>query len=198
MSMNKRQGTKNEKQKGFTLIEIMTALSIFIIVITVSMGSIIGVFDTNRKSRSLKIVMSNLNTALETMSREIRFGRNYHCELDNLSGGNFTPPLNCNVPGGGVLLSFLSNDGEQIVYVLNDDGAIEASFDGGSSYTPITAPEINIQNLSFYVVGAGEAPANTLQPKVYISVRGEAGGTDKTKTSFAIQTMVSQRYLDNP
>jgi len=189
---------KIQKNRGFTLIEIMTALSIFILVMTVSMGSIIGVFDTNRKSRSLKVVMSNLNVAIETMSREIRFGRNYHCELDNITAGDFEPPLNCNVPGGGKLISFLSNDGNQIVYVLNDNGAIEASYDGGKNYETITGPEMDIKNLSFYVIGAGKAPSNTLQPRVYISIKGEAGESDKTKTSFSLQTMISQRYLDNP
>ena len=184
------------KDKGFTLIEIMTALSIFIIVMTVSMGSIIGIFDTNRKSRSLKTVMNNLNIAVETMSREIRFGQNYHCETNPDANGNFELPQNCNVSGGGKLLSFLSNDGEQLVYRINN-GAIEYSSDGGSKYVAITAPEITISNLSFYVIGAGSVPANTLQPKVYLNIRGESGESENTKTTFSLQTMISQRYLDN-
>lgn len=190
MKRSKKQNT------GFTLIEIMTALSIFIVVMTVSMGSIIGVFDTNRKSRSLKAVMGNLNIALETMSREIRFGRNYHCEIDPNASGSFASPQNCNVSGGGKLLSFLSNDGEQIVYRINGT-AIEASTNGGSSYTAITAPEVEITNLSFYVIGAGVVPINTLQPRVYVNVTGQSGKSEKTKSTFSLQTMISQRYLDN-
>jgi len=183
------------KNKGFTLIEIMTALSIFIIVMTVSMGSIIGIFDTNRKSRSLKVVMGNLNIAIETMSREIRFGRNYHCELSATANPPFTSARNC--PEGGELVSFLSNDGEQIVYHLNNN-AIEASRDGGSTYDKITAPEVVIDKLTFYVLGAGMAPLNTLQPRIYMNIGGEAGTTDKEKSAFSLQTMISQRYLDNP
>ena len=204
-SMNNQQPTTNNQQRaglprskrsfasGFTLIEIMTALSIFIVVMTVSMGSIVGIFDTNRKSRSLKVVMSNLNIAMETMSKEIRFGRNYHCEERADANKPSNSPKNCD--RGGELLSFLSNDGGHIVYRIKNN-AIEASMDGGSTYAPITAPEIVINNLKFYVLGAGTN--NTLQPRVHISVGGEAGTTDKTKSSFTLQTMISQRYLDNP
>jgi len=186
---------KTKKNKGFTLIEIMTALSIFIIVMTVSMGSIIGIFDTNRKSRSLKVVMSNLSIAIETMSREIRFGRDYHCEARWDSNPPFSSPRNC--PNGGELLSFLSNDGQQIVYRVNNN-AIETSNDGGDTYSQITAPEIVIDKLNFYVIGAGMAPANTLQPRVYMNIGGQSGTTDKTRSSFSLQTMISQRYLDSP
>src|SRR3989344_2766515 len=78
-------------KRGFTFIELMVAVSIFIVVMTISMGSIINVFDANRKSRSLKTVLNNLNLAVESMSKEMRFGRNYHC-----SSGTVTIPQNCN------------------------------------------------------------------------------------------------------
>ena len=84
--------------KGFTLIELMTAVSIFIVIMTVSMGSILSIFDANRKSRSLKTVMNNLNLALESMSREMRYGRSYNCGTDS--------DPNCS---GGTLMSFTSN-----------------------------------------------------------------------------------------
>ena len=187
-------GVSSQSERGFTLIELMTSLSIFLIVVTVSLGSIIGIFDANRKSRSLKTVMGNLNLAVETMSKEVRFGRNYHCEVNALSSPPFTSPQNCST--GGQLVSFLSNDDLQIVYRLNH-GTIEVSSNGGSSYTPLTAPEITIESLTFYVLGAGVAPSNTLQPKVIMNIRGEAGVNDKTKSIFTLQTTISQRYLDN-
>src|SRR3989338_687085 len=99
-------------KKGFTLIELMTALSIFIIVMTISMGSIIGIFDANRKSRSLKTVLNNLNLAVESMSREMRFGKNYHC-----GSGTVTDPQDC--PAGDTLISFLSSNNIQTTYRFN-------------------------------------------------------------------------------
>src|SRR3990167_9012172 len=87
-------------KKGFTLIELMVAISIFIVVMTISMGSILNVFDANRKSRSLKTVLNNLNLAVESMSKEMRFGKNYHC-------GSGTLPVPQKYPGGGTLIRFL-------------------------------------------------------------------------------------------
>ena len=173
-------------RKGFTLIELMVAMSIFIVVMTISMGSILGVFDANRKSRSLKIVLNNLNLAVESMSKEMRFGKNYHC-----GSGTVTVPQNC--PGGDTLMSFLSSDNLQIVYKLNGT-TIEKSINGGSTYIAVTAPEITIDDLTFYTLGA--LTSDTLQPKVIIKIKSHAGTTDIGRSDFTLQTLVSQRVLD--
>ena len=95
-------------KKGFTLIEIMTSVSVFAIIMVISMGAILGIFEANRKSRTLKAIMNNLNLAVESMSKEMRFGTNYHCG----ESGSLTVPQNC--PGGDTLVSFLSSEGRQI------------------------------------------------------------------------------------
>lgn len=173
-------------QKGFTLIELMVSISIFIIVMMISMNSILGIFDANRKSRSLKTVMSNLNIAVETISKEMRYGSNYHCG----SSGTLTTVQNC--PGGDSLVSFLSSDDEQTTFRLNGT-VIEK--DVGSGYLPLTSPEVTIESLRFYVIGT--ATSDSLQPKVNILIKGYAGvGNDQS--GFTIQTMVSQRKSDRP
>ncbi|MCR4279519.1 MAG: prepilin-type N-terminal cleavage/methylation domain-containing protein [Candidatus Zambryskibacteria bacterium] len=173
-----------DKTKGFTLIELLTAVSIFAVVMTISMGSILGVFEANRKARSLKTVMNNLNLAIESLSKEMRFGENYHC-----GNGPVTNPQNC--PSGGTLVSFLSSDDIQITYRLNNQ-SIEKSVDGGS-YIPVTAPELVVDDLVFYVLGADTD--NTLQPKVIVKVKSHSG-TGRSRTDFTLQTLVSQRELD--
>ena len=177
-------------KKGFTLIEMMTAVSVFLVVMTISMGAILGIFDANRKSESAKTVMDNLNFAVETMSREIRFGKNYHCG----SGGNISSPQDCLVSGQS-FISFLSSDGIQTVYRLNGT-TIEKSVDGGNTYIAVTAPEIKINSLTFFVVGSNPPP-DTLQPKVIIKISGTAGAKSNTTTSFTLETMASQRLIDN-
>lgn len=171
-------------KNGFTLIELMVAVSIFIIVMTISMGSIVGVFDANRKSRSLKTVLNNLNLAVESMSKEMRFGKNYHC-----GSGSVTVPQNC--PGGDTLMSFLYSDGVQITYRLNNQ-TIEKQV-GSGNYIAVTAPEIVIDDLTFYTLGAGTE--NSLQPKVIMKIKSHAG-ENKGRSDFTLQTLVSQRTLD--
>ncbi len=172
---------------GFTLIELMTAVSIFLIVVMISMSAIFGVFDANRKSRSLKNVMSNLNLAVEGMSKEMRFGTKYHCGVSGVS----TAPQNC--PGGDNYITFLSTNNEQITYRLNGT-AIEKDVNG-AGFVPLTAPEVVIEDLKFYVLGAGGSEVNFLQPKVEMHVKSRAG-SGRSETKFALQTLVSQRMLD--
>lgn len=162
----------------------MTAVSIFAIVMTISMSSIIGVLDANRRSRSLKTVLSNLNLAVESMSKEMRFGKNYHC-----GSGTVTEPQNC--PSGDTLMSFLSSDATQITYRFNN-GAIEKQVDDGT-YIAVTAPEIVIDDLTFFTIGAGIG--DSLQPKVVVKIKSHAG-TGRGRSDFTLQTLVSQRALD--
>jgi len=172
-------------ERGFTLIELMTALSIFAIVMTISMGSILGIFDANRKSRSLKTVTNNLNLSLESMSKEIRFGSNYHCG----SNGQSTNPQNCS--SGDDYFTFLSSDGQQVTYRLNNN-AIEKRINS-NAFIAVTAPELVVEDLVFYTLGAGTSDGR--QPKVVMRVKGYAGdGTGRSE--FTLQTLISQRALD--
>lgn len=173
---------------GFTLVELIVAIAIFTVIMTVSMGSILGVFDANRKSRSLKTVLNNLNIAVESMSKELRFGKNYDCGW--LGAGQ-----NCS--SGGFSVSFLSSDNIQITYLYNSaEKRIEKRKGTGESI-PITAPEVVIDDATFYVLGAGISGADaTLQPKVIMKIKGHAGNTGKGRSDFTLQTMVSQRTLD--
>ncbi|MEK7194058.1 MAG: type II secretion system protein [Patescibacteria group bacterium] len=181
------------KKRGFTLIEIMTAVSVFAIVTTISMGSILTVFDVNRKSESIKTVMDNLNLSVESMAREMRFGTNYVCSPPS-SFSSIPSPAIC--PAGGISVAFLDNLNAMVIYRKNGS-TIEKSRDGGSNYISVTAPEITINDLQFYVFGAlKEAGGSQRQPKVIIKIKGTAGTKQGTQTDFTVQTMVSQRQLD--
>ena len=178
--------TRTKIKNGFTLIELMVAMSIFIIIMMISMGSIIGIFDANRKSRSLKTVLNNLNLAVESMSKEMRFGKNYHC-----GSGTITVPQNC--PSGDTLMSFLSSDDLQITYRLNGTTIEKKTED--EIYLPVTGQEIIIDDLTFFTLGAGIENAPQLQPKVIIKIKSHSG-TGKGQTDFTLQTLVSQRNFD--
>lgn len=180
-----KRGLALSEVEGFTLVELMVAISIFTIVMTISMGSIISVFDANRKSQSLKTVMTNLNLVVESISKEMRYGKNYHCG----SLGSLTVPRNCQM--GDTFISFLSSEDTQITYKLNDQ-TIEKEVDNGG-FIAVTAPEIIIDDITFYTLGASSN--DTLQPKVIIKINGHSG-RNKGRSDFTIQTLVSQRVLD--
>lgn len=181
-------------QRGFTLIEMMVAVSIFTIVMVISSGSLFSILDANSKSQSLKSVMNNLNLALEGMSRGMRMGSSYHCG----NTGTLSAPQDCVAGSNYVVFEPSGGDGgtltDQVVYRLNNN-QIERSTSGGGtgSFLPITAPEVVVENMQFYVTGTAAASE---QPKVVIIVEGHAGVKSRVRTDFNIQTVVSQRLLD--
>ncbi len=174
--------------KGFTLIELIVATTVFIAVMTISMGAIYSVFNSNAKSKNIKTALSNLNLALESMSREIRFGSVYHCG----SSGTLTQPQDC--PSGNSYFTFLSSTGSQITYNRNTTNQSIEKIVGSASPVRVTGSEIVIQSLTFYTLGSSQA--DTRQPKTVIVVRGTVGTAGKAVTSFALQTLVSQRVID--
>ncbi|MAF59282.1 hypothetical protein CL631_00315 [bacterium] len=184
-------------KRGFTLVEMLISTALFAVVMLVSVGSLLSLVDANRRAQSLKSVINNLNFALENMSRNIRVGRTYHCHNSVNPPGNLDEPKDCQ--NGGILFAFEAHDGDtgtasdQIIYRIKDN-KMEKSANGGSTFTGITAEEVNITDMQFYVDGT--ASNDEEQPLVVITISGTAGVTAAQQTSFDIQTTVSQRLLD--
>ena len=183
-------------QKGFTLIEIMVSVSIFAIILLISSGSIYTIFDANGKSQNLRSVMDNLNYTLESMTRTIRFGYDYHCDR------GVTPtylPRDCG--SGASSLVLVADSGSEIIYDLNN-GRITRSINGATN--DMTSSDVTVSTLTFWVLGSdpycspesGCSTTDTAQPRVIIVVQGYVGPKLTTRSSFSLQTTVSQRVVD--
>ena len=187
----------HSSRSGFTLVEMIVAIGVFSIIMTVSVGTLLSMVDANRKAQSLKSVIDNLNFAVENMSRNMRVGTLYHCEAGEFITGSVSAPQDC--PSGGTIFAFESHDGDpndpsdQIVYRFRNS-SLERSLDGGTSFLPITAPEVTITDLAFYLTGA--SVGDSVQPLATITVHGSAGANERTTTEFNIQVTVSQRLID--
>ncbi len=206
-------------KKGFFLAELIVSVFIFGIVMTVSVGSLILALDANRKTQSLKSVLNNLNVVLDTMTRTIATGSHYLCG----SGTSFNPenpdvadcPISPSNPSGSGenVMNFLFNedlDGngnadDFITYEYRTDsggkGYIARTIRGGagsySSAVRMTAPEVDITSLKFYVSGSDlSSGGDYTQPGVLIVVDGTAPAGPRNETSFKVQTFVSQRIPD--
>jgi prepilin-type N-terminal cleavage/methylation domain-containing protein len=192
----RRKTTPHTSTRGFSLIEMMVAVALFSIVMVVSTGALLALIDATRKAQALQSVMNNLNIALDGMVRSIRMGHVYHC--GNL--GTRTDPRDC--ASGDVLFAFEAFGGDtnsisdQWVYWFDPVAKrIYKSENGGSTGFAITAPEVQIESMNFYV--SGTTVADGKQPKVVITMRGTAGAEKiKTRTTFSIQATAAQRVLD--
>lgn len=187
--------------RGFTLIEMMVAVSIFAMVMMIGVGALLSLVEANRRAQAINSVMNNLNAALESMTRSTRVGTTYYCQSSSVppAKGTLSQPRGCTA---GALLAFESARGDhddindQIVYRLNGT-QIERSLDSGDTWVALTAPEVTIETLQFYVVGAESLSdaGDRIQPRVLMRIKGSApipGGT----TRFNVQASVVQRILD--
>jgi len=172
-------------KKGFTLVEMLIAVGIFVVITSFSLGAILSIFDANNKARSLKTVMDNLNLAIEDMTRTVHFGTNYHCT----SSGSTSAPRNC--PNGDDYL-VVNFKGSSVAYRKHESTMQRA--DGGTSFKDITSSDTVIQYLKFYVFNSSSSVAG--QPYIVVVIKGYVGTKPTTQSTFSIETVISQRTLD--
>lgn len=183
------------QQQGFTLVELMVALTLFTIVVLAAVSSLYTVNSASRKVQAMRTVMDNLNFAIESMSRTVRTGTALTC------GGAGSTSVNCpfvSQLGDTQLLVSSTLGADQLVeyafgYHQNGNGAIKKRTQTGgvwSDWISLTAPEIDIEKLTFYVDGASRT--DSAQPSVQLFVSGTAATVSEV-APFAIQTYISQR-----
>lgn len=98
-SSNKLRIASESSRRGFTLVEMIVALGIFSIVAVVALGALVKIISANKKAQTLQSSITNLNFALDSMSREMRVSSNYHCDgapTYNYKGDDFDAPVPCN------------------------------------------------------------------------------------------------------
>ena len=188
---------------GFSLIEVLVSLSIFTVVVTISVGSLMMLVEANARTRSIHAAMTNLSFTLDSMTREIRTGTDYYCVNSGLPESGFATN-DCGVTeytkasamafneGGQSLTSAASS--RRIGYRLNNS-QIERKL-GDGSWVSLTDPNITIVNLNFYIWGSDpESVGDIKAPIVTIYVSGYATNRGPSE-KFDIQTSVTQLLLD--
>lgn len=212
------QNKKNNKN-GYTIIETMIAISIFLIIIAVGMDALLNANLVHRKSQDMRSIMDNLSFIMEDMSKNLRTGYDYRCINNN---GDLDPSLIGIAQSGqsclGIAFEYANgnpaDDTDQWVYKIDSDNGetfnISKSTDSAQSFVKLNPEEVLITNIdqvsgvrvSGFVITGAEPPNPTdgsgdhLQPLVTIRLTGEIKSKDGLTTPFSLQTSVSQRLID--
>src|SRR3989338_1423382 len=140
--------------KGYTIIETMIAVSLFIVIVMAGMGALLNANLLHRKSQSMRSIMDNLSFVMEDMSRNLRTGFDYQCfDASNptLSPATLGAARSCAL-GWAVAFEYASGNestfADQWVYYISNDGKIFKSFDGAGSFVQLTPDEIVIYTVS--------------------------------------------------
>jgi type II secretory pathway pseudopilin PulG len=160
--------SKNSKNAGFTLAELLVAMSVFIIVTVVAVGAFIQSLKSERHLVTMIAVDNEIQTALEQMAREIR------------TGYLFTTPTNQSS------LSFYNASGASTIYELSSTNALLRNG------VPITSSNVVVKSLNF-IVSQNSGPCSPWRVTINLGVG--AAGADKSVAPVYIQTTVSSRTL---
>ncbi|MFA6459219.1 MAG: type II secretion system protein [Candidatus Paceibacterota bacterium] len=156
----KRQGT--HRIGGFTLVEMIVSLGIFSVVAVVALGALVRIITANQKAQSLQSAMTNLNFALEAMSREIRVGSEYNCWNDE-TNKTYTPGSGNQIilPGNGNLAFQYCPVNNIAVATPSNTSVI--TFKSSRSDTTVSPPCNLITSYRFINIGTASAPDIHLQ-----------------------------------
>lgn len=167
---------------GFTLLEMVVSFGIFSVVIITAFGALLSINSAQIKAANIQNIQDNLRFALESMAREMRFGKSF-------------------IPSDGagpayLQIAFTRRDGTAVGYCLNDTMIKQLS--GGSSNcslgSVVTDESIVVDQLVFYLIGQAPPPDN-VQPRITIVIRAHSKDP-KLATSFALQTTITPRLRD--
>jgi len=166
---------KNKKQnRGFTIIEMMIAIAIFLIVVTIGIGALLNTNLIHQKTQDMRSILDNLSFVMEDMSRNIRTGSEYSST------------------GTGEISFKASPSNDVWEYVISSN--IQRVIAGGPPVT-LTPSEIEIDpSVSSFTI-TGEEPTDDFQPFVTIKLVGTITSRGNV-TPFSLQTSVSQRLID--
>jgi prepilin-type N-terminal cleavage/methylation domain-containing protein len=174
------------KKTGFTLIEMMVAVSIFIVVAFVVTSTFMVAMDAYRKAQQIRLTIDNVNYAMDTMVLEIREGNRYTYGDSSPCGGK----TNCS-------FSFYNYLGKSVFYSVSaPDSAGNVSIcraEGGGACLALTDTKVNISYLNFNIFPTDTTGARP--PMLQINVYGLVK-VGKSQSDLNVQTTVTQRNPD--
>lgn len=167
------------KNKGFTIVELLVAMGLFVTLIGISTGGFIKALQTQKAIIGLMEANDNAGLALEQMAREIRTGYNFSKISD-------------------AELQFVNQRNEVVWYRLNEE-AIERGIEkegivSQRIYKKITADNVKIKDFKVALFGSNAGDGYPPRITIGLSVGPTGKYLENILTNF--QTTISARTLD--
>lgn len=160
-------------RQGFTLIELIVAMTLFITVLSVVLTLLNMSLKAHRRVIALQNVEENARFLMDFITKEVR-----------MSTINSSTEASLNIT---------RSDGELVIYTFSS-GRIERTTSTPSNSGPISSDQVII-NGSFHVEGI--SGGDFAQPKVTISMEIKGTGAKiEEQAKINIQTTISQRNFD--
>ena len=171
--------------KGYTLIEILVAMSIFLTIIAAPTSFFVSSLKGQQKALASQEMIDNVSYIMEYMSRALRMAKKDltgTCIGQNMNYENLI-----DTPG----IKFLNYQDKCQKFFLEDETLKESKDDVINNLTPNDLEVVSFK-INFLDGGEDEQPRVTL----LLEVRGERGQKTELQPEIKIQTTISQRNLD--
>ena len=206
---------KKSLKKGFSLVEMLVAVGVFMTIMTIAVSSLISIIAANRKAQAIKSTIDGVTFVMENISRDMRIGTLYYCSID---GTDFTQQACLDGDGnniGGMAVRYISGVGKMTTYtfygttanILTNGVLIKTSCPTSAYCIPTVNntvnlisqdSSVNIRNMKFYVIGAncelgGGSCTSRTQPRIVVTASGAISVKGSGDTTFNLQTSITQR-----
>lgn len=192
---------------GFTLMEIVVAMGIFMVVSLIIAEIFVNVQRAQQRLRDNQVVATELRYLMDVISREVRSDKIDYSPGACASSGSIT------ISAAAATLNLCTSDGTPISFRLNNScfaiGGINKSCvevlrnsGAGSSWQPITSQSLTVDSLTFWAtplndpfpVSGATASTPDVQPRVTIALKVTSlTARPADRTSFFLQTSVTSR-----
>lgn len=193
-TLKKYATARPASQKGYLLIELLVALTLFSVIVLIAVGSFVNALKTQRQIAAIAAAENNLDTVLEQMAREIRTGNSF-------SSGTGT-------------FSFINAEGDTVKYFLAPDNApdnanvlektVVPSGETIGTTLPITGTNINVSYFNAILFGrvssalfsSGGDSGDHWNPRITITLGIQPKEASLSGTVLNLQTTVSARHIE--
>lgn len=165
----KNQISSANNRSAFTLVELLVAIALFSVVISIAVGGFVRALRTQRQVTALIAANSNASLTVEQIAREVRTGRDFLCQ---------------GIPCEEII--FTNSRGEEIAYRFREEAIERRS--GSGEFRKITADNVDVRYASFQLFENQEFPPRIT---VALGVSARMPGADQSVTR--LQTTVSAR-----
>jgi prepilin-type N-terminal cleavage/methylation domain-containing protein len=216
---------KNAYQ-GFTLIEVLVAVSLFVTIVTLAMGALFQAQSVNAHLQANQTILDGMSLSFETMTRDIRYGTIFYCDTTVPDPAVVLKRKSCPFDlsvfssGPGTAIFFKPVDAvdpnDRVGYYATSSKIYRWSYTNGTLETPvaITSDDITIDILQFYVTGASvsqgavdngnvenatSSSPDNIQPVINVIATGKTTAMEKNgkQVKFELQTTVAPRGIDD-
>lgn len=169
-------------EAAFTLMEVMVAISIFAIIITIGIGSLLTIFSTLQKTRSDRQTLDSVSYMMDTITRRVRTARTVSVSDNELQ---ITDQDKIDIAfRTEVVYSERSDEEPYLKLVMKSDDM--GTFD-------LTPSDFKIETLDFDY----DSTPNMQQGILRINIYGTThSGRNAADSPIFLQTAVSKRFFD--